>query len=264
MFKCLTTGLVLMALSASFLLVSSCAVARRPHLDYNFSQPLLNERWVGSYGSLPVSYVGKLRTHTASQKSRKQLEVAEATGNGVSKKKFDSPRTQPEELAKPGSCSFLPAAQRIVGIRNSFDSDSFLKHLLFVNNIPAPKKSSLSQTLWTGYGKSEEEKGIGPGSVLFFGQSGKPSLVAVLERKEEDGRFVLIAPMRERVERIYMYPNKPSAHRAGDGQRVYNTMISGGITAANAYMGVLGVRADGKGTGGRLVASKISKATLPK
>lgn len=267
---------VLAVVLVGLLLLGSCSASmERPALTYSFSHPYMNEQWTGAYhrnhlpdvvraarqAAVPAGASGTAQAAKAPA-ARKPVaperSKAAAAGPAGSQKKTPGtvtsrksalapppPGPAPELDAGPG---FLPAARRIVGF-NDFDSELFVRHLLFVSGVQMKAGSGqLAEELTSRHSLSPQSVPKS-GDLLFFGQNGKVLLCGVAETVSDDGQVVFIAPFHGTIKRLNMNLLRREVIRDERGGRISNSVISRGLTAGRAFLGSLGLAEDHGGPG---------------
>jgi len=135
----------------------------------------------------------------------------------------------------------LAAAQRLVGIQESFDERGFLTHLLQVADVDIqPKESeSLAKALYEKL--NEKDRVYGPahspvaGDLIFFhntldrDKDGRAddwfTMAAVVERSDGDGTVTLIGYARGAIRRMHMNLKHPSIRRNEITNKTHNDLL---------------------------------------
>lgn len=212
------------AFSVLFITLSGCGIAmKRPDLPYYFSHPLLNERWQdGGGANASAKKVAKAKRKRSKKRKARKGQVAK-------KAPPKAPLTQ--ELRgndlEVVRREMVLSAQRLVGIGDSFSQDSFLRHLLIVNNLGLGDFPTEGVVAWLykHAGKSAGKVGaVAPGDLLFLGDKG-PEQCVVVEKMGDDGRINFIGYVSGRVQRGVLSLNQRTARRDEKTQEVLNTFV---------------------------------------
>ncbi len=193
---------------------------------------------------LPIAMAGEQTTKPAvakpaATKPVPPLAVAGSTAKLASPTKPASPTKLPE---------VADAAGRLVGIRSSFDQDSFLKHVLFVSNVSlddAPGEG-LARWVWSRYGKAGATR-LTPGSLLFLGRGKKIRMVGIVEAVDDHGTATFVAVQGDEVKRLTVTPSRPRVRRDEGTGRILNSPMGRGRLAGEAIMGSVRVIPDTAG-----------------
>lgn len=162
------------------------------------------------------------------------------------------PKAVAGSAAEPASPEQLPevadAAGRLVGIRSSFDQDSFLKHVLFVSNVSlddAPGEG-LARWVWSRYGKAGATR-LARGSLVFLGRGEKVKMVGIVEAVDEHGTATFIAVQGDEVKRLTVTPSRPRVRRDEGTSRIINSPMGRGRLTGEAILGSVRVVPDAAG-----------------
>ena len=142
------------------------------------------------------------------------------------------------------------AAGRLVGIRSSFDQDSFLKHVLFVSNVAlddAPGEG-LVRWVWKRYGTKGKAPRLSPGHLVFIGWGDKTRMVGVVESVSEHGTARFVTVHGDEVKRLTITPGKPGARRDERSGRILNSAVGKGRLAGECLLGSVAVVPDATGS----------------
>jgi len=140
------------------------------------------------------------------------------------------------------------AAARLVGIRASFDQDSFLRHVLFVGNVTledAPE-SDVSRWIWGRFGV-EGCPALAPGNLVFLGQGGEIRTAGVVDAVDPDGTATFVAVQGDEVQRLVVTPSRPRVRRDEASGRVLNSPFGRGRLTGESLLGVVRVVPDATG-----------------
>ncbi|MFH1530939.1 MAG: hypothetical protein ABIK09_09440 [Pseudomonadota bacterium] len=160
-----------------------------------------------------------------------------------------------EEVPAPVKTTAAPgpeiadAAGRLVGIRSSFDQDTFLKHVLFVSNVAldtAPAEG-LVRWVWERYGKAGSPS-LAPGHLVFLGWGGRARMVGVVEEVDEHGTAQFVTVQGDEVKRLKITAARPRARRDEHTGRILNSAVGKGRLAGETLMGIVAVVPDATGS----------------
>ena len=149
------------------------------------------------------------------------------------------------------------AAGRLIGIRSSFDQDSFLKHVLFVSNVSlddAPKEG-LAKWVWGRYGKAGATRLV-PGSLVFLGRGKKVSMVGIVEAVDDHGTATFVAVQGDEVKRLTVTPSRPRVRRDEGTGRILNSPMGRGRLAGEAILGSVRVVPDATGNAAAMATAE--------
>ncbi len=172
---------------------------------------------------------------------------AASTGDSGSK---PLPKKRIVDGPPPDSPEVADAAGRLVGIRSSFDQDTFLKHVLFVSNVAledAPGEG-LVRWVWKRYGKKGKAPRLAPGHLVFIGWGDKARMVGVVESVDEHGTARFVTVHGDEVKRLTITPGKPGARRDERSGRILNSAVGKGRLAGECLLGSVAVVPDATGT----------------
>ena len=210
------------------LLLLGCGVEmRRPDMGYYFSHPLLNERWLDQES-------GKARVATA-RKGKKASKKAskKAVASSVTPPPTQELRGNELEVVRR---EMVLSAQRLVGVGDSFSQDSFLRHILIVNNLGLGEFPEEGVVGWlhkhAGKGAGTVT-GLGAGDFLFLGD-GQPEQCVVVEKVEADGGVTFIGYLNGQVQRGVLSLTRRDVRRDEGTKQVLNsfvgkTQLAGGL-----------------------------------
>jgi hypothetical protein len=162
------------------------------------------------------------------------------------------PTVGESELEAPAAApspEVADAAGRLVGIRSSFDQDTFLKHVLFVSNVAlddAPGEGLL-RWVWKQYGKAGAMR-LEPGHLVFLGWGKKARVVGVVESVDAHGTAQFVTVQGDEVKRLTITPGKPRARRDERSGRILNSAVGKGRLAGECLMGSVAVVPDASGS----------------
>ena len=188
----------------------------------------------------------------ADPKPEPKATVAKASGGEESAVKPSVPKSTAKKGASRGngsSAEVADAAGRLVGIRSSFDQDTFLKHVLFVSNVAlddAPVEG-LVGWVWKNYG-DVKSKGISPGHLVFLGWGGRARIVGVVESVDEHGTAQFVTVHGDEVKRRKINLSHPQARRDERSGRILNSAVGKGRLAGECLLGSVAVVPDASGS----------------
>jgi hypothetical protein len=245
-------------------LASACAGTwSRPLVAYNFDHPLLNSQWHGTYQLTPAPPAAPLapaREAAAAQPEKTKDKVV-ATPAPASKqeprataarKTAASVPADPAPAAKEGP-GFLPAAQRILGLRD-FTTETYLRHLLFVTGV---ETSGTKGELATGICKlhtPNPQAAPVPGDLVFFRLNDGTLMAGVAESVDSRGLVRFLAPHRGEIRRLSAHLGKPGVIRDEASKTELNTVLDRNLTAGRAWLGPVGLVRSSRGPGSTLAA----------
>jgi len=179
--------------------------------------------------------------------SRERANVSTESGPETPPTSAESGRDAPPTAAP--SPEVADAAGRLVGIRSSFDQDTFLKHVLFVSNVAlddAPGEG-LVRWVWKQYGKAGAAR-LEPGHLVFLGWGKKARVVGVVESVDEHGTAQFVTVQGDEVKRLTITPKNPRARRDERSGRILNSAVGKGRLAGECLMGSVAVVPDASGS----------------
>lgn len=241
--------------------MSACGVnVQRATVGYYFSRPILNSSWTEAY--YPVST--KIQRQRLSRKRRKRARpkaynrrrrrtdkrnsIAKSGSSSV-KRLSRSRADYPREIARRGGIDLIRAevvasARRILGIRNSFTQDSFLRHILIVNNLCSRRIPQNNLIEWV-YRKfavrfSAGSKNIQftPGDLIFFGKP-KPYAAAIVEHVSHSGAVTFIGLIGGEVKRGTLSILRPATRRDEKTGTILNSFLAPGKLAGTDVSGAV-------------------------
>jgi hypothetical protein len=227
-------------------LMAGCGVhLSRPDVTYNFHHPLLNERWMER---LPAARASKAKGRTA--KAKKAKAAGKAKSRKVAKTGSGSPAARPDPQELRGNDvevvrrEMVLSAQRLLGVRDSFSQDSFIRHILVVNNLDLGKLPEEGGVGWL-YGKLGKEAGkvdgVAPGDVLFLGD-GTPEQCVIVEKADADGTVTFIGYVAGSVQRGVLSLTHREVRRDEASQKVLNTFIGKTRLAGGLLLGAFSLQ----------------------
>lgn len=209
-------------------LAGGCGAMQRSERGYYFNHTLLNESWSAPYF----------------QRTQEESRRAKASGRGASRdsKSASLPlEASPQQWLRGSDeqvvrAEMVASAQRLVGLKNSFEADEFLRHLLVVNNlVPAGTEAEgLVQRL---YKPGTASLAPAAGDILFLGE-GTPDLAVVVEKVDSDGTVTFIGVIGEEVGRGLLNTRLPDARRDEASGRTLNTYLKGNRLAGQSLLAV--------------------------
>ncbi len=217
------------------LLLLGCGIqVRRPDMGYYFSHPLLNERWL-------EREPGKVRTVRESKRKKARRKARKKARKKALVKKVAPPPTQ--ELRgndlEVVRREMVLSAQRLVGIGESFSQDSFLRHILIVNNLGVGKFPEKGVVGWLHKhaGKNAGTvTGLAAGDFLFLGDV-KPEQCVVVEEVEADGGVKFIGYLNGRVKRGVLSLTRREVRRDEASKKVLNSFVGKTQLAGGMLLG---------------------------
>lgn len=207
------------------------AQLERTQRGYYFNHTLLNESWRAPYFQ---------RTTPVPDSSRKGGPRVAGSGKST-KTAGPSLEASPSQWLRGSDegvvrAEMVAAAARLVGLRNSFDSDSFLRHVLVVNNL-LPHTSSNEGLVARLYKPGTAKLTPKPGDILFLGE-GTPDMAVVVEQVESDGTVTFIGVIGDEVGRGLLNPLQPAVRRDEASGRTLNTYLKGNRLAGQSLLAV--------------------------
>jgi hypothetical protein len=242
----------------------------RPLMAYNFDQPLLNSQWHGTYQLGPVAPAAPIqpeqeavaaapvKQEPAKQQPAKQeraVAAAPAKTQAAPTKSKQTPAASPRGVvaAAPEGPGFLPAAQRVVGLRD-FTTETYLRHLLFVTGVEVPgSQGALADQICKAHAPNDRAAPV-PGDLVFFKLNDGSLLVGVAETVEAKGAVRFIAPHRGEIRRLSAHLGKPGVIRDEGSKTELNTVLDRNLTAGRAWLGPVGLIRSHRGPGSTLAA----------
>ena len=176
-------------------------------------------------------------------------------GLGPGSDSADTSTPAPAPASTATAPEIADAAGRLVGIRSSFDQDSFLKHVLFVSNVTlddAPAEGLLGW-VWKRYGQGGG-RSLKPGHLVFLGWGGRARIAGVVESVDEHGTAQFITINGDEVKRLTLTPGNPRARRDERSGRILNSAVGKGRLAGETLMGAVRVVPDDTGSSGLATA----------
>jgi len=214
---------------------------RSPDVSYYFGHPLLNEAWKPGATKKKAREAKEHRSRSAKKRS------ASKTGAGAVREsaavKTGAPPAQElrgnevEVIRK----EMVLSAQRLVGIKDSFTHDSFLRHLLQVNNFGGSSMPSEGTVAWLQGQVGKEARllsEVQPGDLLFLGED-EAEMCVVVESVEDNDRVTFIGVMGDEVKRGSLSLSQRSARRDETTGKVLNTFVDRTRLAGGMLMGGL-------------------------
>ncbi|GEM_PF-5055548 len=220
---------------AILLLHTSCGTSlQRSHRGYYFNHPLLNESW------RPAQF------QTTKNSSDNRTASAKSSPRNPGKRKGNLPpleaspqqplRGAVDEVAR---AEMVAAAARLVGIKNSFTHDSFLRHVLVVNNMVTHKVEAQGMVKALYKPGSSPTPAPSPGDILFLGE-GAPEMAVVVESVDDMGTVTFIGVLGEEVGRGLLNPKRPTERKDAASGKALNTTLTGSKLAGECLLAVFG------------------------
>jgi hypothetical protein len=243
-------------------LANACAGTwSRPLVAYNFDHPLLNSQWHGTYKLTPTAPLAPLAPV-------KETAAAQPEQTKVAATPAPAPRQEPRATAPkqtaaqapaapaPGTKDgpgFLPAAQRIVGLRD-FTTETYLRHLLFVTGVEtAGTKGELASGICKLHAPNPRATPV-PGDLVFFRLNDGSLMAGVAESVDSRGLVRFLAPHRGEIRRLSAHLGKPGVIRDEASQAELNSVLDRNLTAGRAWLGPVGLVRSSRGPGSTLAA----------
>ena len=206
---------------------------------------------------LPVIIAEEQAASAPEAKVPPQVAAAAATERPEAESLEPTPpkATEAPQAAASPNPEIADAAGRLVGIRSSFDQDSFLKHVLFVSNVSledAPAKGLL-RWIWKRYGTAGS-RSLAPGHLVFLGWGGQVRLVGVVEAVDVHGTAQFVMVHGDEVSRLTVTPARPGARRDERTGRILNSAVGKGRLAGETLMGCVRVVPDAAGSAALVTA----------
>ena len=238
-------------------LVQACGVTvGRPDLGYYFSNPVLNEDWTPRLLKEGSREKG---SKSARGKSKKKSVTAVAAGKKSGDKHAGTEEAGGAAAAAAGSESLsqplrgndaevvrrevVLSAVRLLGIRDSFTSDTFARHVVVVNNLGLGDPPAEGVVQWVRAKSGGDNVRAGQyrvGDFLFFGES-EAEMLAVVESVEEDGVLTFIGLVNGEVQRGQVCPGRKNVRRDETSGKVMNSFVEHATLAGELLLGSAGV-----------------------
>ena len=215
----------------------------RPEMEYYFTHPVLNEEWkpdlwrTSSRSRVAAKLKKKSRKRKSSSKKKRRKQAARKKKQAPPAVKHHQPlRGNDVEVVRR---EMVLSATRLIGVKDSFDQDSFARHLLVVNNLglgKIPGKDTLDW-LYKRQGKAARVvKEVQPGDLLFLGEGG-PEYVVVVEKIEGDGGVTFVGCISNEVRRGVLSLKQRQARRDERSGKVLNSFVGKSKLAGSLLMG---------------------------
>ena len=222
--------------SVLLLLLSSCGISvSRSEITYYFSHPLLNEEWNPRHFQTTVrSASGKGRS-VKKAKGKRRAKKAKKKGPALVATPAQELRGNDMEV---GRQEMVLAGRRLLGVGETFTQDSFIRHLLVVNNLGVgriPEEGTV-KFLFEGLGSSRKVKEVKAGDILFLGD-GSPEQCVIVEQVESDGTVGFIGYVSGRVSRGVLSLTHASVRRDETSKKVLNTFVGKTQLAGGLLLG---------------------------
>ena len=193
-------------LPVALLLLQSCGLRwERPAMTYYFSHPLLNEQWRPEFRQTTEAsreVTAKARPKSTAKASSEaaseaatsdQGTVAGAVDQGL--RGNDGPVVRAEVVA---------SASRLLGIRDSFTADSFIRHVLVVNNLVSGSIPEDDVVTWLfGQMPGNGSALPTPGDILFLGED-SPTEAVVVETVDAGGAVTYIGGFMQALKKFVL------------------------------------------------------------
>lgn len=228
----------------SVALLSGCGASMaRPPVDYYFSNPILNHPWTPA-GLASSSPRKDRREEAASSKaSRNRRKTSAKTGRSAKSTEVSSRPAPPAVQPLRGNDlrvmrkETVVSAQRLVGIKDSFTQDSFLRHLLVVNNVDLGKLPDSGLVEWLYQRKPASASAtVEEGDILFLGD-GSAEMGVVVETVSPEGTVTFIGYWDDEVKRGVLSPGQPKARRDETSGRELNSFLRRNRLAGEMLLG---------------------------
>lgn len=235
-------------------LAAGCGVTvKRAGLPYYFAHPILNERWEA--GTLRAhakkraqSTVKKHKKKTSVRASRKKSRQAISGARATQASRPVEPQPLRGNDLTVMRREVVLSAQRLVGIRDSFTQDSFIRHILKVNNLGLGEVPEEGGVAWLFSMPGTFRRAIPnvfPGDILFLGD-GEPQQCVVVEKVDREGQVTFIGLVSGQVQRGKLSLTRRDARRDEISGKVLNSFIGKGKLAGALLIG--GYSLAGRGT----------------
>jgi len=219
----------------------------RPEMEYYFTHPVLNEEWKPDLWrtSSRRRVVAKLKKKKKKRKRKRRSSSKKKQKKAVAaKKKAVTPVVKHHQPLRGNEVEVVRremvlSATRLIGVKDSFDQDSFAKHLMVVNNLglgKIPSKDTLSW-LYKRQGKGTRViKEVRPGDLLFLGD-GEPEYVVVVEKVDDAGGVTFVGCISNEVRRGVLSLKQRQARRDERSGKVLNSFVGKSKLAGSLLMG---------------------------
>jgi len=219
---------------------------RSPDVSYYFGHPLLNEDWKP----------GAVEAEKKQSKNRSHRKATAEKNGHASKRKRASDAVKSSAAVRTGAPpaqelrgnevevvrkEMVLAAQRLVGIKDSFTQDSFLRHVLTVNNFGGDSMPAEGTVAWLHGQVGKEARVLSevkPGDLLFLGED-DVEMCVVVEEVEDNDRITFIGALGDEVKRGNLSLSQRSARRDETSGKVLNTFVDRTRLAGGMLLGGL-------------------------
>lgn len=223
-------------LAALPLLLSSCGLrVSQPEMNYYFSHPLLNEQWKPRHfqGGKARRVADKGKT-SRKKKSRRKT----ASGRKNTKKLLATPaqelRGNDMDVVR---LEMVLAARRLLGVGETFTQDSFIRHLLVVNNLGVGRVPEQGTVKFLFEELGGREVGtVKAGDILFLGDGG-PEQCVIAEQVDSDGTVAFIGYVGGRVSRGVLSLSQAAVRRDEKSKKVLNSFVDKTTLAGSLLLG---------------------------
>jgi hypothetical protein len=235
-------------------------------VDYYFSNPVLNHPWTpAGLARSDREKSPKKRVASGKANPSKSSVAPVATKNGKSKKLAREASRASEETVPPAHVQPLRgseldvvreemvlSARRLLGVKESFTPDSFLRHLLAVNNLDVPEAPEDGLVPWLAASRwavAGQVSAVSPGDILFLGKP-RAETAVVVDSVESDGRVVFIGYWNGLVQKGVLSLRHPGSRRDEASGTVWNTYVGKSQLAGGLVGGILPLAGTGELAGG--------------
>jgi len=246
---------IIALLVAALVVSTGCGVhVSRPDMGYYFTEPVLNEAWKPllieqARSAKKVAHKAKKKKKNAAAATTKKAQAKGkgGTGNGAAGQAVvaaDLRQPLRGNEAEVVRGEVVLSAQRLVGIRDSFTQDSFLRHVITVNNLGLGDVPEEGVVRWlharSGKG-AKEKKEIRAGDFVFLGD-GEPEIAVVAEAVDGGGVVSFVGLINGEVKRGVFCPASPNVRRDERTQKVLNSFVDRTHLAGELVVGAIGVQ----------------------
>jgi hypothetical protein len=226
---------------------------RQAGVGYYFLHPLLNEEWNLVAKAQPRNEEERreepARKDEAKARQDRRLEGGEEPHPRQAAVSAQPLRGNDVEVMRR---EMVLSAQRLLDIQDSFTQDSFIRHVLVVNNLglgDPPQEGTLAWLYEKGGRKHAPGDTVQPGDILFLGE-GRPEMAVVAESVDPDGTVGFIGCLSGRVQRGVLSLVNRTARRDESSQKVLNSFVDKSRTAGSLLLGAFRLTVDQQGVAG--------------
>ena len=210
--------------------LSGCGITLvKQEVGYYFSHPILNERWKPDnlYKGKGRSVASKKKSRSSKSKEKKHSVAVEVPAQELRGEDVSALRAE-----------MVTSARRLLGIHDSFNSDSFLRHILYVNNLGIGKLPQENTVRWLQRrgGVSTAKITLQAGDVVFLGEE-EAEYAVVVESVDTDGTVTFIGILDGVVARGVLSLEQPSARRNESDRKVLNSFLGKSRPAGELVLG---------------------------